>query len=74
MMQPQHQLDVKNLSIAERILLVEDIWDSIAAEQESLEITKAQRDELDHRFEAYQASPTLGTSWEDVKAKLRAER
>ncbi len=61
----------ENLSIAERILLVEQIWDSIAAEQESWEITQAQRDELDRRIADYEANPQAGSSWEEVKKRLQ---
>ena len=33
----------KNLSIAERIRLVEEIWDTIAEENEAFELTEAQK-------------------------------
>ncbi len=62
--------EIKKLSVAERILLVEEIWDSIVADQESLELTEAQKRELDRRLEAYQASPEEGSSWEDVKRRI----
>ncbi len=73
MARSHQQPDVENLSIAERIMLVEQIWDSIVADQESLKATKAQQQELDRRLEAYQASPDRGASWEDVKARLQSE-
>ena len=73
MARSHQQPDVENLTIAERIMLVEQIWDSIVAEQESLKVTKAQQDELDRRLEAYQASPNPGANWEDVKARLQSE-
>lgn len=41
----------KNLSIPERIRLVEEIWDTIAAENEAFELTDAQKRELDRRLE-----------------------
>jgi len=62
--------EIKKLSIAERILLVEEIWDSIAAEQESLELTEPQRQDLDRRLAAYHASPQEGSSWEMIKSRL----
>ena len=40
------------LSIDERIKLVKDLWDSIAAEQEILRLTDEQRAELDRRLDA----------------------
>jgi putative addiction module component (TIGR02574 family) len=61
------------LSVAERILLVEEIWDSIAAEQSALEITQEQKDELDWRLAEYEANPNAGASWEQVKERLRGK-
>lgn len=64
--------EVEALSVAERILLVEEIWNSIAEEQEAVEVTPAQREELDRRLEAHRAAPGEGTSWEEVKRRLDA--
>jgi len=50
--------DVLTMPVAERILLVEEIWDSIAAMPEVLSLTDAQREELDRRLEIYAANPT----------------
>lgn len=62
--------DIMALSIPERILLVEEIWDSIAAEQEAIPLTQAQREEMDRRNALYEASPEVGSSLEEVKARL----
>ena len=62
--------NIKKLSIAERILMVEEIWDSIADDQESVEVTSAQKDELDRRLDAYHASPDEGSSWQEVKRRI----
>lgn len=66
--------EIKKLSVAERILLVEDIWDSIAEEQESMETSAAQKDELDRRIAAYNAFPDEGRSFEEIKSRLKAEK
>ena len=42
-------LIIQQLSLAERILIVEEIWDSIVAEQASLPVTNAQQAELDNK-------------------------
>jgi putative addiction module component (TIGR02574 family) len=54
----------------ERILLVEDLWDSIAAEAEQKPLTEAQMADLKRRVAAYEANPDAGSSWEEVKARL----
>ncbi len=64
-------LGIDRLSLAERILLVEEIWDSIAAEAETLEIPQDHKDELDRRLAAYHADPHAGSSWKDVKTRLK---
>jgi putative addiction module component (TIGR02574 family) len=66
--------EIKKLSIAERIIIAEQIWDTIVADQESLQVTEAQKDELDRRIDAYHASPEEGNSWESIKNKLMMEK
>lgn len=64
--------DALKLDVPERVQLVQDIWDSIAAFPEAVELTEAQRRELDRRLEAYHANPTSGITWEELKARLLA--
>ncbi len=45
-------MKIHDLSLEERLKLVEDIWDSIAAEQGVLPVTPEQRAELNRRLEA----------------------
>ncbi len=66
--------EIKRLSVAERILLAQDIWDSIAEQQESLSMTDAQREELDRRIDAYRLSPAEGASWKEIKKRLKADK
>ncbi|HEY3416146.1 MAG TPA: addiction module protein [Armatimonadota bacterium] len=63
--------DVLEMPVAERILLVEDIWDSIAAIPEAVPLTDAQREELDRRLEDYHTHHTAGVPWDEVKAGIR---
>jgi putative addiction module component (TIGR02574 family) len=72
-MTPSTIEEIHTLSVAERIQLVEDIWDSIAADPEALELPEAQRQELDSRLQAYQQDPAGGATWDEVKAKLQSQ-
>jgi putative addiction module component (TIGR02574 family) len=65
-------MEIKTLSIDERIRLVQAIWDSISAESEHLELSPAQRIELARRQADHTANPTDVISWEEVKAQARA--
>jgi putative addiction module component (TIGR02574 family) len=66
--------EIKKLSVAERILIVEEIWDSIADEQEALQLTEAQRAELDRRLASCDATPNEGRSWEEIKRRLETTK
>ena len=62
--------EILKLSVAERIELVEAIWDSIADAPESLPVTAAQKRELDRRLAEYQKNPQAGRAWEEVRDSL----
>lgn len=62
--------DILRLSLDERLQLVEDLWDSIAAIPESVPLTDAQREELDHRLENFHKNPESGSPWIDVKRRI----
>jgi putative addiction module component (TIGR02574 family) len=63
--------DILRLSIAERIQLAEDIWDSVAAFPEAIPLTETQKEELDRRLRAHAQNPDEGISWDELKDKLR---
>jgi putative addiction module component (TIGR02574 family) len=71
MTMPGKSISLEGMSVAERILLVEQIWDGIAAEPEAIEVTQAQRDELDRRLAADDADPSAGASWDEVKKRIQ---
>jgi putative addiction module component (TIGR02574 family) len=66
-------LGIDQLSVAQRILLVEEIWDSILDEDGETPLTDAQKQDLQRRVAAYEANPKAGSSWEEVKARLRGQ-
>jgi putative addiction module component (TIGR02574 family) len=59
------------LSVSERIQLVEDLWDSIVVVPESVQLTEAQKQELDRRLDAYHKNPDAGSPWEVVRERIR---
>ena len=63
--------DLLELSVAERIQIVEDIWDSIAAVPEAVALSKEQKKELDRRIEAYHLNPDAGCPWIEVRERIR---
>ena len=66
--------DVLELSIPERIQLVEDIWDTITAQATSVELTDDEKRIIDVRLEKYHQNPELGSPWEDVYKRIVSRR
>jgi putative addiction module component (TIGR02574 family) len=62
--------ELLNLSVAERIQLVEDLWDSIAADPEAIPLTDAQKAELDRRLEQHKTDPGSASPWAEVRERL----
>jgi putative addiction module component (TIGR02574 family) len=63
--------DILNMSISERIQLVEDIWDSITEVPEAISLTDTQKKELDHRLDSYHNNPKEGSPWEQVRKRIQ---
>ena len=64
---------IEGYSVGERLRLIEELWDSIPDDPGALQIPEAHKDELDRRLEAIEADPLAGSSWEDVKTRLRQQ-
>ena len=71
MAQLSDRLNIRELSIADRIRLVDEIWDSIADERAEVEITEAQREEIDRRLLLYREGRERGIPWEVVKKRVQ---
>ena len=63
--------ELQKLPLAERLELVEELWDSIARESEQLALTPAQMEELDRRFADYEKNPDEGVAWDEVRDRAR---
>ena len=68
---PTAIVEYMKLSVSERIQLVEDIWDSIAAEaSNTVELSQDQKAEMHRRVAAHRAAPSTAVPWEQVRTKL----
>ena len=61
------------LGRAERLQLVEDLWDSIALENASLPVPDWKSAELRRRKEQLVQNPGSGRTWDEVKKRARSE-
>jgi putative addiction module component (TIGR02574 family) len=66
--------DILELSVAEKIQIVEDIWDSISKHPEQLPVSEAEKIELDKRLESYKQNPNEGIEWETLKKNLLEDK
>jgi putative addiction module component (TIGR02574 family) len=62
------------LSTAEKILLVEEMWDHIAAEDSALSVPESHKAELDARLAAYEANPDDTISLDELKKRIDSRK
>jgi len=63
-------MNLQELTPSEKILLAEELWDSVASEEKLFPLTDDQREELDLRLASYSANPEAGDTWENVRNRI----
>ncbi len=63
-------IDLQSLSPAQKLELIEVLWDSLAALPETIPFTDEQRAELDRRLDALDRDGPSGTPAEEVLNRL----
>ena len=63
--------EIFEMSPSERLQLVEELWDSIAAESAAVPVTPEQRQELDRRLTDFERNPDSGDAWDNVKSRIQ---
>ena len=61
---------IQELSVSERIVLAEKLWDSIVDEDGSIDLPENQKNELDRRLQAFLDDQDIGPSWVEVKERI----
>ena len=62
--------EISRLTLAEKLQLVEELWDDIAASEDALPIPDWHKQILNEDEARYQANPNEGLPWPEVKARL----
>ena len=70
----KRDVDIASLTPEERLSLLEELWDSLAAGSEALPLTPAQRVELDRRLNDLDAEGPIGIPWDEVLSRIRSRR
>jgi len=66
--------EVLTLPVEERIEIAQSVWDSVAAVPEAVQLTDAQRPELDRRLKAYRKDPKAGSLWSEVRDRIMSKK
>jgi len=67
-------MKIVELSVSERIILAEQLWDSVLDQEATIEITENQQLELDRRMQSYQSDNNIGSPWQDVINRVISNR
>ena len=63
--------EINKLNLAEKLLLIEDVWDSIAQSNSELPMPEWQKRELDKRYREYKAGEQDLHDWHSVHEDIR---
>jgi len=65
-------MDIHSLSTSERILLAEQLWDSVHDKSDEITLTPEQKELLEARLAAYEEDGDPGDTWENVRARIES--
>ena len=66
--------EIAQLSVPEKILFVEDLWDSITADEASVPVPQSHQEELDRRLQNYTSAPGNLLSLEELQSKIERRK
>ena len=66
--------EISNLSVPEKILFIEDLWDSIVSIDSEVPIPESHKDELDKRFERHSKAPGELLSLKELRVRVQSRK
>ena len=66
--------NVQNLTPVQKLQLVGELWDDLAAHPAEIPVPDEHLAELDRRMEAYRKDPSQVTTWQSVRDRLLARK
>ena len=63
-------MNIQELSTSERILLAQQLWDSVRTKANEIDIGEGQQKVLEERLAALEADANPGDSWKNVKSRI----
>lgn len=65
-------VSIFSLSAAEKLQLVEDLWDDVSSRPENVPVHPWQLEEIERRRRSLAARPESAVSWDEMTARLRS--
>jgi putative addiction module component (TIGR02574 family) len=66
--------EISKLSASEKILLVEDLWDSISSDESSIPVPESHKAELDRRLKRHESNPGNLLSLDDLQMRIEKRK
>ena len=66
--------EIDRLSTPEKVLLVEDLWDSIIFDDDRIPVPESHKDELDKRLKSYKCGPGNILSLEELQGRINKRK
>ena len=71
-MRPEEiQQEIEKLNLSEKLLLIEDVWDSIALSHSEIPMPEWQKKELDDRYKIFKSGNYTLRDWQSVHKEIR---
>lgn len=62
--------ELKKLSNREKLLLINELWDSLSLQEDALPVPESHKKILDERLRDHEANPEQGSTWKEVKSRI----
>ena len=66
--------EISQLSIPEKILFIEDLWDSVVLDEPKVSVPQSHMEELDRRLKSYKTAPGNLLSLEELQSRLERRK
>ena len=66
--------EISKLSTPEKILLLEDLWDSIASDESAVPVPQSHMEELDRRLKRHESAPGNLLSLEELRTRIESRK
>ena len=61
-------MKLNDFTASEKVTLAQQLWDSVVNDQNAIELTAAQKNELDNTLTPFESDLTVGSDWNSDQA------